>query len=56
MKSRMEKLIDEIFWLNLQNLSGREDFQEAFREGIRAAVEHLTLSEPNANQESDKEE
>ena len=39
---REEKLVDEIYWLYLQNLSGREDFQEAFRLGIESAVEHLT--------------
>ena len=40
--SKQDKLVDEIYWLELQNLSGREDFQEAFRLGIQAAVEHLT--------------
>ena len=40
--SEEDKLVDEIYWLELQNLSGREDFQKAFRLGIQAAVEHLT--------------
>ena len=40
-----EKLIDDAYWLNLQNLSGREDFEEAFKLGIMTGVdetiEHL---------------
>ena len=39
-KSILE-LTEEIYWLELQNLSGREDFQESFRKGITAAIEHL---------------
>jgi hypothetical protein len=34
-------LIDQIYWLELQNMNGREDFQEAFKKGIEAAIEHL---------------
>ena len=36
-----QALVNEIYWLELQNLSGREDFQEAFRLGIQAALDHL---------------
>ena len=40
-----EKLIDDSYFLNLQNLSGREDFEEAFKLGIMTGVdetiEHL---------------
>jgi hypothetical protein len=40
-----EKLIDDAYCLNLQNLSGREDFEEAFRIGVETGVndtiEHL---------------
>lgn len=32
------KLIDHAYWLNLQNLSGREDFEKAFRTGIEVGV------------------
>ena len=40
--SEEEKLVDEIYWLYLQNLSGREELQEAFRLGIESALEYLT--------------
>ncbi|QIG62300.1 hypothetical protein [Tenacibaculum phage JQ] len=33
-----EKLIEDAYWLNLQNLSGREDFEEAFKLGIEIGV------------------
>jgi hypothetical protein len=40
-----KKLINDAFWLNLQNLSGREDFAEAFKKGVEVGVndtlEHL---------------
>jgi len=41
-KEEEEKLVEEIYWLELQNLSGREDFQKAFEAGIRAAVSHFS--------------
>lgn len=34
-----EKLIEDAYWLNLQNLSGREDFEKAFRLGIETGVD-----------------
>lgn len=36
------KLIDDSYWLNLQNLSGREDFEEAFKLGIEVGVNELS--------------
>ena len=37
----IDELIEEIYWLNLQNLNGREDFEEAFMKGIEVAVTTL---------------
>lgn len=34
-----KKLIEDAYWLNLQNLSGREDFEEAFKLGIETGVD-----------------
>ncbi len=34
-----EKLIEDAYFLNLQNLSGREDFEKAFRLGIETGVD-----------------
>ena len=36
-----KKLVDDAYWLNLQNLSGREDFEEAFRLGIETGVDEV---------------
>ena len=38
---KKEGLIDYAYTLNLQNLSGREDFEEAFRLGIMTGVDEL---------------
>tara|TARA_R100000541_G_scaffold23989_1_gene33756 strand:- start:131 stop:433 length:303 start_codon:yes stop_codon:yes gene_type:complete len=34
-----KQLIEDAYWLNLQNLSGREDFEEAFKLGIETGVD-----------------
>ena len=34
-----KELIEDAYWLNLQNLSGREDFEEAFKLGIETGVD-----------------
>ena len=41
-----EQLIEDSYDLNLQNLSGREDFQQAFRLGIMTGVDE-TLDKLN---------
>ena len=35
------ELIDWIYTMHLQNLSGREDFTEAFKQGITATIKEL---------------
>ena len=34
-----KQLIEDAYWLNLQNLNGREDFEEAFKLGIETGVD-----------------
>ncbi|WNH10026.1 hypothetical protein [Thalassobellus suaedae] len=36
-----EQLIHDGYWLNLQNLSGREDFEQAFMLGIKTGVDEV---------------
>ena len=36
--TKKEKIIEDAYFLNLQNLSGREDFEEAFKIGIETGV------------------
>jgi hypothetical protein len=33
-----KQFIEDIYWLNLQNLSGREDFEQAFKLGIETGI------------------
>ena len=33
-----KQFIEDVYWLNLQNLSGREDFEEAFKLGIETGI------------------
>jgi hypothetical protein len=34
-----KQLIEDAYWLNLQNLNGRENFEEAFKLGIETGVD-----------------
>jgi len=36
-----DEIIEDAYWLNLQNLSGREDFEEVFKLGIEVGVNEL---------------
>ena len=40
-ESKLTSLSEEIYTMELQNLNGREDFEEAFRKGIEATLEYL---------------
>lgn len=39
---KRKKLTDNFYWLNLQNLSGRENPDEAFYLGVMTGVDELT--------------
>jgi len=39
---KRKELTEIFYWLNLQNLSGREEFDEAFRLGIMTGIDELT--------------
>lgn len=39
---KRKELTKDFYWLNLQNLSGREEFDEAFRTGIMTGIDELT--------------
>lgn len=43
-----QKIVEDLFWLNLQNLSGREDFQDAFQKGIEVGVEYAEQEKKKA--------
>lgn len=39
---KRKELTENSYWLNLQNLSGREPFDKAFRLGIMTGIDELT--------------